>query len=144
MIISPQDAIQLPLHDADFLNLTLKPNENGLVTALLKVKLHPDESLDSLGKMGITSSEFYFIFQDCLQVKTNVFGCAAKPETIATFGIVEKSELAEKLLADGITSNPRLVHFKLDGSKGSQINVIATVIVVTDKVKFHWDADHIA
>ena len=144
MIISPQDAIQLPLHDADFLNLTLKPNENGLITALLKVKLHPDESLDSLGKMGITGSEFYFIFQDCLQVKTNVLGYAARPETISTFGIVEKSELKEKLLADGMTSNPQLVHFKLDGSKGSQIDVIATAILVTDKVESHWEANPIA
>jgi hypothetical protein len=144
MFTSPQDAIQIPLHDADFLNLTLKPNENGLVTALLKVKLHPDEPTDSLKKLGVIGSEFYLVFQDCLQVKTNVFGSDVRPETISDFSLVEKSELKEKLLADGMTSNPRLVHFKLDGSKGSQIDVIATAILVTDKVESHWEANPIA
>ena len=132
MTISPQNAIQLPLHDADFLSLTLKPNENGSVTALLKVRLHPDELIDFLGKLGITGAEFCLVFQDCLQVKTNCFGYAAKPETISTFGIVEKSGLKEKLIADGMTSNHRLVHFKLNGCKGTQIDVIANSILLTD------------
>ena len=132
--MSPQDAIKIPLHDADFLNLIFKPNEDGPVTVLLKVKLHPDEPTDSLKELGVIGSEFYLVFQDCLQVKTNIYGSDVRPETISDFSLVEKSELKEKLFADGVTSNPRLVHFKLDGSKGSQINIVATSILVTDRV----------
>jgi hypothetical protein len=144
MIISPNDAIQIPLHDADFLNLILKPNANGLITILLKVKLHPDEPTDSLKRIGVMGSECYFVFQDCLQVKANVFGSGVRPETISDFSLVEKSELKEKLFVDGMTSNPRLVHFKLDGSKGSQIDIIATAILVVDKAEPILDAGHVS
>ena len=130
--ITPLEAIQFPLHDAVFVGLEIIPQEDGLVTARFKVKIHPDEMLELAKTLSVTSRNLCFTFRDCMQIKTDIFGYDVRPETVDDFNLVEDSELKNKMVEHGNTAAIRMVHFHLAGSKGSKIDILAKTLFVEE------------
>jgi hypothetical protein len=132
MIISPQDAIQLPLHDALVLGMSITPTKDGFVTATLNVKVNHEELVHPLRELGITTSELCLVFGDCWQVITNLMGYCSAPEVMSTFDIIEASELKQKLRSFGVGS-ATMIHFRIQGSSGSQLDFVAETFSVVGR-----------
>jgi hypothetical protein len=124
MIISPQDAIQLPLHDARIFRVDVTLTEDGYLKALVEVEVNPEESLEPFRKFGIKSSKVTLVFQDCWQVASNLLGFATGREVISTFDIIDPSELKQKLRSFNVGS-ATMVHFRIQASTGSQLDFVA-------------------
>jgi hypothetical protein len=132
MVISAQDALRLPLHDALMLGLNITPTRDGFVTATLNVKINREELVHPLRELGITSSDLNLVFGDCWQVKTNLLGYATAPEVISTFEVEEESALVKNLRGSGVGSQS-MTHFKIEGSYGSQLNFVAETFSVVER-----------
>jgi hypothetical protein len=132
MVISPQNAVQLPLHDALMLGLRITPVIDGVLTATLNMKINSEELVHPLRQLGITSSGLDLVFGDCWQVKTNLLGYAMAQEVISTFEIDKESALIQRLRASGVGSQS-MTHFRIEGSHGSQLDFIAETISVVER-----------
>lgn len=132
MVISTQDAIRLPLHDALVLGLNVTPTKDGFVTATLTVRINREELVHPLREMGITKPDLDLVFGSCWQVKTNLLGYASAPEVISTFGVEDESTLVKNLRVNGVGSRS-MTHFKIEGSHGSQLNFVAETVSVVER-----------
>jgi hypothetical protein len=131
MIISKQDAVRLPLHDAVIVTLSLSPAKDGFLTATLAVEINQEELALSPRELGITNPDLDLVFEACWQTKTNLMGHATGPEVISTFAIEKESALIKDLLGDGIRSQ-RMTHFRIEGSHGSQMDFVSETISIIE------------
>jgi hypothetical protein len=130
--ISDRDALQLPLHDAVFITIVIESAEDGFLTASVSVKINSEEVVQPLRELGITGFDLSLVFERCWQIRSNFLGYATVPESICKFEIEEDSDLKEKMLASGL-GDRRMVHFRIEGSQGSQLDVLARNVSVIDE-----------
>jgi hypothetical protein len=131
MNISPQDAVQLPLHDARIICLCIARASNDNVAVTIDVKINPEEPVEFLSSLGINQPEMRLTFENCWQVKSNFWGYATGIESINTLDIEEVSTLKQRLLSLGFGSRT-MTHFRIIGSAGSQLDVLADSISITE------------
>ena len=132
MIISPKDAIQLPLHDATILMFNVVPATGGFLEVTLRIRINPEEPVHPLRELGIKSSDLDLVFTRCWQVKVNLLGYATLPEVISTFDLEEHSALIKNLLGRGLGSQT-MVHFTFEGSLGSRMDLIAETFSIIER-----------
>ena len=131
MLLSQQNAVQLPLHDALVMGMSVRPVGDGFLTASIRVKINREEPVHSLRELGVKGFDLTLIFGRCWQITTNFWGYASTPEVISTFDIIESSELKQKLRSFGV-GNAAMVHFRIQGSTGSQLDFIAETLSVDE------------
>jgi len=127
--LSLHEAARLPLHDADFIALEIKPQDDGGVTVMIKLKVHPDEK-EGLSKItGTEELDISLIFQDCLLASNSISGICSGQETIDDFTLIENSELLNEINSTWKRSY-RCFHFHFDGSHGSKIDILTNSVAV--------------
>jgi hypothetical protein len=132
MTLFSEKAMQLPLHDARICGVDITPIDDGYLNASLEVEINPVESLELFRELGINGARLALIFQDCWQVATNLLGFATGREVISTVDIVEPSELKQKLREFNVGS-ATMVHFRIRGSHGSQLDFVTETILVVER-----------
>ena len=129
MNISPHEAIKLPIHDAHLLTLTFPPGGDSFGTISVKLRINPNECFDPFRRLGIAVPDLWLIFQNCWQVNASLIGYCSGTEVISAFEIIEPSDLKQKLHSFG-TGNSKMVHFRIQGSHGTKLDIIASEIVI--------------
>lgn len=124
----------LPVHDADFVSVELIPALNGDLKFCLVFKIHPDEMLDEITKMGITKRLLRLTCEKCWQVSSNFFGIASNRESIDNWEIVEESELITHLKSHGLAKGVELQHHRIKLSGGSSIDVLTEGASIEENV----------
>jgi len=114
----------LPIHDAELISIEVVPVPNGAIKLCLSFKLHPDESLDEVSKLGISSRSLRLTYGNCWQIASNIFGTCSKPQTIDGWDIVGESELLKRLRSQGLASSAALQHHRIELSDGSRLDVL--------------------
>lgn len=125
----PQTAFGLPLHDALILGLIFMPARDGFITVTLDLAMNPEEPVDALRELGVVSSTFRLVFENCWQAKANVLGCTAGQESLSGFDIDQESALISTLRTAGLGSR-NMTHFRIVGSSGSQLGFVAESISI--------------
>jgi hypothetical protein len=115
----------LPVHDAEFISIEIIPVPNADLKLCLVFKLHADESLDEVSKLGITSRSLRLTFEKCWQAASNICGAYSKTETINGWDIVEESELVKVMRSNGLANGIPLQHHRIKLSGGSSLDVLA-------------------
>jgi hypothetical protein len=134
MILKPTDFLQIPFHDARLAGFAINFEQDGSLTASLSVRINPEESLEPCRKFGLNGDALTIVFVRCWQIKGDILGFASGIECIYTLDIVYESELIAELISKKL-GNRNLVHFKIIGSTGSQIDVVASEVSISENPK---------
>ena len=132
MNIPPERAVHLPLHDAALLGFSVNPANGGFLTAVVMVRVNPEELVHPFRELGITSSALCLVFDQCWRIKTNLLGCSAESEVISTFEIDQESGLKQQLLSWGLGTQS-MVHFRIQGSAGSELHLVAEGVSIVER-----------
>jgi hypothetical protein len=114
----------LPVHDADFISMEVVPALDGDLKLCLVFKLHPDELLNELSKLGIVQRSLRLTCEKCWRISSNIFGVASNREAIDNWKIVKDSELIKHLKAHGLANGVELQHHRIEMSGGSSLDVL--------------------
>ena len=133
MIISPEESMQLPLHDARIVGLNIVSAEDGYLNVLIEADISPGELFEPFKKLGINGPKVCFIFSDCWQVATNLNGWCVGFEVISTYSIIEPSELKQELRSLGVGS-ATMIHYRIQGSHGSQLDFVAEILSIAERI----------
>lgn len=129
MLITPQTALGLPLHDALILGLVFMPARDGFITVTLNLAMNPEEPVDALRELGVMNSTLRLVFENCWQAKANVLGCTVGQESLSDFEVDQESALIRTLQTAGL-GNRNMTHFRILGSSGSQLDFVAESISI--------------
>lgn len=129
MLITPQTALGLPLHDALILGLIVMPARDGFITVTLDLAMNAEESVDVLRELGVMNSTLRLVFEKCWQAKANVLGCAVGQESLSDLEVDQESALIRTLRTAGLGSR-NMTHFRIVGSSGSQLDFVAESISI--------------
>jgi hypothetical protein len=130
MTISPDNLVKLPLHDARLIALAIDSTKEGAISLNLKVEVNL-EGLSGLQDFGLTKPVLLLIFDNCWQIKTNIWGYSMAQESISSLRIDQNSELKQKLFSSGMGDN-NIIHFKIEGSQGSCLDILATEVSIKE------------
>src|SRR5206468_10282967 len=80
--LTKQRITWLPVHDAELIFLKVTPRANGDVSLSVAAKLHKDEPMDELFKLGLKTRSFRLTFENSWQIVFNILAVAGGKETI--------------------------------------------------------------
>jgi hypothetical protein len=121
-----------PIHDAELILLKVTRRERNEVSLSIAAKLHEDEDVDVLFNLGIKTRSFCLKFENILQVVSSMLVAADGKETIDGWRIVDHSEWVDRLVAVGFAQSRELIHYRIDFSSGSSIDVVAEGVSVEE------------
>ena len=130
--LTKQRITWLPVHDAELIFLKVTPRANGDVSLSVAAKLHKDEPMDELFKLGLKTRSFRLTFENSWQIVFNILAVAGGKETIDDCRVVGDSELLSRLLSLGFAQSNELKHYRIGFSSGSSIDVVAKGVFIEE------------
>jgi len=128
--LNEESFLEFPLHDADYLGVTIiaSPND-GRVALYLKVVTNEQEGFGGARKSQHVTLEF----EDCRRVIPNILGTNTRREVISTWEIIADSPLIKDLKRHGFDKAIKnQKHFQLQFSGGSRIDVLAKGVILVE------------
>jgi hypothetical protein len=132
MIISSEHLTQIPFHDARILVVEIKLHEKGCCEVLINVDIDSEESLVAFRRHEIQTDKVSLIFQNCWEATFDLLAFTSQREWIDRLDIVEESELKQKLRSFNV-GRSNLIHFRIQGSAGSQLNFVAESFAIVER-----------
>ncbi len=122
--LTPELLRVLPVHDAQVVSIEIVPGGYGGLRFCLAIRLHGDESLDEISKLGITSRSLRLTCDNCWQISSTLLGTNSRAETIDDWMVIEESTLIAELKSLCLGRGVNLAHHRIIWSGGSQMDVV--------------------
>jgi len=122
----------LPMHDAELILLAVTRHAREDVSLSVSAKLHNDEPMDELFKLGIKTRSFRLRFENTRQLVSNILVVADGKETIDDWRIVGDSEWVSRLIAVGFGQSGELTHYRIGFASGSSVDVVAEGVSIEE------------
>jgi hypothetical protein len=111
----------LPLHDADFLGLTITAGADGSVKAHLKLSLNEQEDFGA----PVTHRDIAIIFEDSRSTGYAAPGFVSDQGVISYWGMLAQSPIINEMKRQKAWHINELKHYWFDLSSGSRIDIVA-------------------
>lgn len=128
--LTKSDIQAIPVHDADLIAIDLQPIPAVNAYLALTIKLHPDESRETLKALGVQGDTFTIRFAGCWRLMLDLLLDRGGEHMIADWVIVPDSPFLARLKAEGMGPSTEVLHHRFEFSSGSVIEVVAERISI--------------
>lgn len=130
LLISQSTIATLPVHDADFVSISIFFSDDGKMSLTITVEIDPEEFLDPLLAIGVEGREVTFHFEKCWQVTSNILSYQSRREQIVDWKTSSESERIKFLRERCIPQTVPLIHHEFEFSGGSTLEIVAEMVSV--------------
>lgn len=132
--LTKSDIESLPIHDAQLTAIVLQPCASGDIRVQLSIRLHEEEPLDALNRLGLRSDAFVVTFEACWQIKINFVCHATTEHLISSWSVSTVSGFVERLKAEGLAKKARPLEHKLEFCTGSYIEIVSERVTIEETI----------